>query len=230
MTHYFPFTCSQSLRKSLNKSLTSFFPAMLTQQAVTGALNKVISEPWSNAIFASLTVLFSRFGEINADKAYAQSSLEALFITKETNCQLSSAESLLAQNIDAIEAQDKLKLQNYLASHFDIDLTKPADRNKLVELLSWAVRNDVFKMIAAGVVCYYMPIPTVNPVLSKVFNASIASVTAYGIDWMTRSGSCRFFSAKSSSKIAATREGYCSVEDLENGSGYTLQVSTNSQS
>ena len=221
MTNYFPFSSSQSLRKSLNKAFISFFPAMLTQQAVTSALNQIMSEPWGNAVFASLTVLFSRIGEANAEQAYAKSSLEALFLAKETNCQLQSAELLLANQIDAIDAPDKVKLQKYLTDRYDLDLSKPAT-NKLSELLCWAAKNDVFKMIAAGVICYYMPIPTANPILSKIFNASVASVTSYGVSLVAQCRPCQFFAAKGMTNAGGVAT-YKALEEAADAT-YTLQT------
>lgn len=199
MPIFFPSSLLRTFSKSINKSLIGFIPAVLTHEALQLMFTGLKAEKWSNAVFACLTILYNRLGESAAKFAFAEDELQTLYIADEARCSKETAQLFITGKLNDIAEHEQENLKTFLTTTCRMTVDEAEKQfvqpnsTRLKSLISKAADYDVFKMIIAGLVCYYMPIPTANPLYARIFNSAVASGSNYAIGLISRNVSCQFF-------------------------------------
>lgn len=196
MPNTYLYSYSQRFSKAINKALTGFVPASLMLTFLETCSSVFDSKELSRGIFATFTVLFNRLFEGNAKHGYDEKTLEAFYLAEKSGCTLEGAKIYLGNTSGTLEGNDKTKIKEFLVQQ---EVLSKEEKEPLIEkpklgclksLIAKAADYDLFSAFASGVICYFMPVPTASPILSKVFTSSVASGTNYLMSWLSGNKNC----------------------------------------
>lgn len=204
MPTIFPNSTRQSVEKMLNKSLLGFIPATALQHLISMAIPMLDTDKWNRGNLAFLSVFFNRVLEGNAKNAYAEAERDVFYLAQKSGCTLEDAKNFASNNIAALTVDGKQKITEFFVAVHNlsseqaaqsVEVKKQTCAETFKEMIAKIEDYEVLSMLVAGVICYFMPVPTANPLFSKMFTSAVASTTNYVLPGLITLG-CRFFASQ----------------------------------